>query len=112
VRGNLFLAPVAGYTDSAFRSICAEQGADLTFTALVSSEALVRGGLRSAHALLSRASDTGAANEEGYAVQLFGANAGVMADAAAMLAPCRPVMLDLNAGCPVPKVGRRGRARP
>jgi nifR3 family TIM-barrel protein len=80
-----------------------EQGAALTFTALVSSEALVRGGLKSAHDLLLRAP-----NEEGYVVQLFGADAGVMADAAAMLAPCRPVMLDLNAGCPVPKVVKAG----
>ena len=42
--GNLFLAPVAGYTDRVFRSICAEYGADFSFTELASSEALMRGG--------------------------------------------------------------------
>ncbi|MDR0383586.1 MAG: tRNA-dihydrouridine synthase, partial [Spirochaetaceae bacterium] len=40
--GNLFLAPAAGYTDRAFRSICVEYGADLTFTGLISAEALSR----------------------------------------------------------------------
>jgi len=40
--GNVFLAPVAGYSDRAFRTICVEQGADFTYTELVSSEALVR----------------------------------------------------------------------
>ena len=42
IPGNLFLAPVAGYTDRAFRSICAEEGACFAFTELVSAEALYR----------------------------------------------------------------------
>ena len=42
LNGNLFLAPVAGYTDRAFRSICAEEGADFSFTELVSAEAVSR----------------------------------------------------------------------
>ncbi|MDR1211685.1 MAG: tRNA-dihydrouridine synthase, partial [Spirochaetaceae bacterium] len=42
IPGNLFLAPVAGYTDRAFRSVCAAWGADFSFTELVSAEALVR----------------------------------------------------------------------
>jgi tRNA-dihydrouridine synthase len=40
--GNVFLAPVAGYTDRAFRSLCVEQGACFSFTELVSAEALFR----------------------------------------------------------------------
>ena len=40
--GNIFLAPVAGYSDKAFRSICVDCGADFTYTEMVSSEALVR----------------------------------------------------------------------
>jgi nifR3 family TIM-barrel protein len=112
--GNLFLAPVAGYSDRAFRSICAEQGADFTFTELVSAEALHRNPGRyglgaepaavpAAVSLISRA-----ANEKRYAIQLFGAEAESVYQAALLLAPLRPDALDINAGCPVPKVVKNG----
>ena len=42
LNGNLFLAPVAGYSDAAFRSVCIENGAAFTYTEMVSAEALVR----------------------------------------------------------------------
>ncbi|MDR3355996.1 MAG: tRNA dihydrouridine synthase DusB [Spirochaetaceae bacterium] len=100
--GNLFLAPMSGCTDSAFRSICVGYGAKLTFTGLVSAEALVRRSAAS-EGLLRRA-----ANEAVYAVQLFGASPEVMGEAAALLAPYRPGLVDINAGCPVPKVTRCG----
>ncbi|MDR2783813.1 MAG: tRNA dihydrouridine synthase DusB [Treponema sp.] len=109
--GNIFLAPVAGYSDRAFRSICIEQGADFTFTELVSSEALIRNPAWSgksneenpAAALLRRAD-----NEARYGVQLFGANPEVMGRASAMLAPWEPSVVDINAGCPVAKVVKTG----
>lgn len=104
--GNVFLAPVAGWTDSVFRSICVDYGANLTFTELVSSEALVRGGVARGtptEILLRRGE-----HESRYAIQLFGANPEVMARAAAIIAPYRPVLIDINAGCPVPKVTRTG----
>jgi nifR3 family TIM-barrel protein len=100
--GNLFLAPAAGYTDSAFRSICVECGADLTFTGLISAEALLRRGSGS-EPLLRRAE-----NETVYAIQLFGASEDSMAEAAGLLAPFRPGMVDINAGCPVTKVTKCG----
>jgi nifR3 family TIM-barrel protein len=100
--GNLFLAPVAGYTDRAFRSVCIERGADFTYTELVSSEALTRNRTACA-ALLGRGE-----NEEHYAVQLFGSNPEVMYRAALLLAPCHPDAVDINAGCPVPKVVKTG----
>jgi nifR3 family TIM-barrel protein len=122
VPGNLFLAPVAGYTDRAFRSICVEEGADFSFTELVSSEALTRNPRRygfgapdrpgpdhpgsewpPAAAILRRAP-----NEGRYAIQLFGAEPEVMYRAALLLAPFRPEAVDLNAGCPVPKVVKTG----
>ncbi|MDR2759993.1 MAG: tRNA dihydrouridine synthase DusB [Spirochaetaceae bacterium] len=102
--GNLFLAPVAGYTDRVFRSVCIEQGADFTYTELVSSEALTRNTAKTAcAALLGRG-----ANEEHYAVQLFGSNPEVMYRAALLLAPYHPDVVDINAGCPVPKVVKTG----
>ncbi|MBQ9909413.1 MAG: tRNA-dihydrouridine synthase, partial [Treponema sp.] len=64
--GNLFLAPVAGYSDRAFRSICAECGADFAYTEMVSSEALTRNNEKTEN-LMARAP-----NEKAYAVQIFG----------------------------------------
>ena len=100
--GNLFLAPVAGYTDRAFRSICTEYGADFTCTELASAEALMRGG-KATLALIRRGE-----NEKCYAVQLFGHNPETMYRAALALAPLRPDAVDINAGCPVPKVVKTG----
>ncbi|MDR2486252.1 MAG: tRNA dihydrouridine synthase DusB [Treponema sp.] len=102
LEGNIFLAPVAGYSDRAFRSICVEQGADFTYTELISSEALVRHGVK-AGTLLRRAD-----NEDRYSIQLFGADPEVMYKAAALLSPYRPAVVDINAGCPVPKVVKTG----
>ncbi|MDR2159026.1 MAG: tRNA dihydrouridine synthase DusB, partial [Treponema sp.] len=100
--GNLFLAPVAGYTGRAFRAICAEAGADFSFTELASSEALTRQGAKTFE-ILRRGE-----NESPYAVQLFGADPQTMYRAALLLAPYRPEGVDINAGCPVPKVVKTG----
>ncbi|HUW41593.1 MAG TPA: tRNA dihydrouridine synthase DusB [Rectinemataceae bacterium] len=100
--GNLFLAPVAGYSDAAFRSVCVEQGADLCYTEMVSSEALTRDH-PATKALLARAE-----NEKLYAVQLFGARPETLAKAAVLLLPWKPALIDLNCGCPVPKIVRAG----
>jgi nifR3 family TIM-barrel protein len=102
IPGNLFLAPVAGYSDKAFRSICVDQGADFTYTELVSSEALIRDSAKT-EILLTRAD-----NEKNYASQLFGSDPDVMASAAALLKPWHPEVVDINCGCPVPKVVKTG----
>ena len=90
--GNLFLAPVAGYSDRAFRSICADCGADFAYTEMVSSEALTRNNEKTEN-LMARAP-----NENAYAVQIFGGNAETMASAA------RIVLERTSGGCPVPKI--------
>jgi nifR3 family TIM-barrel protein len=69
---------------------------------MVSSEALIRNGVKTA-LLLPRAD-----NEKHYAVQLFGADPEVMYRAALLLAPWAPEAVDINCGCPVPKVVRTG----
>jgi nifR3 family TIM-barrel protein len=102
LRGNLFLAPVAGYSDRAFRSVCIDRGADFTCTEMVSSEALTRNRERT-EPLLTRAE-----NETRYAVQIFGAVPDVMYRAALLLAPWHPDAVDINCGCPVPKVVKTG----
>ena len=124
--GNLFLAPVAGYTDRAFRSICAEMGADFSFTELVSAEAITRNpayygldSLREGFFKESRedlyAKPTPGAvlinrgpKEKNYSIQLFGAKPEVLGRACALLYPLKPDSIDLNAGCPVPKVVKTG----
>ena len=114
LEGNLFLAPVAGYTDRAFRSLCAEEGACFSFTELVSAEALYRrfgryglggtsGAVPAAANLVRRGQ-----SEKRYAIQLFGADSGAVYRAAVLLAPLGPDALDINAGCPVPKVVKNG----
>ena len=119
LEGNLFLAPVAGYTDRSFRSLCVEQGACFSFTELVSAEALYRNFGRyglgaetdsgekpvndTAAALVRRAK-----NEKRYAIQLFGGESESFYKAAALLASLKPDAVDINAGCPVPKVVKNG----
>lgn len=102
IPGNVFLAPIAGYTDAAYRSVCFSEGADLCYTEMVSSEALIRGH-PATRALLERDEA-----EAQYAIQLFGSRPEALAEAAAALIPYRPLVVDLNCGCPVPKIVKAG----
>lgn len=101
--GNIFLAPAAGYSDKSFRSICVDWGADFTYTEMVSSEAYVRSSAKT-ETLISRA-----LNEKSYAVQIFGANPDYMAKTAVnILEKYEPQCIDINAGCPMPKITKTG----
>ncbi len=101
--GNLFLAPIAGYSDRAFRSLCIEQGAAYCTTEMVSAEALTRGSGKTQELMQK------APNEKIYAVQLFGGNADVVARAAIMtLEQTDCSSIDINGGCPVPKIIKSG----
>lgn len=103
LNGNLFLAPVAGYSDSAFRSVCIENGASFTYTEMVSAEALVRKNQKT-EILMQRA-----VNEKAYAVQIFGPEPEVMANAASIvLEKTHCECIDINCGCPVPKIIKTG----
>ncbi|MGD9926758.1 MAG: tRNA dihydrouridine synthase DusB [Sphaerochaeta sp.] len=100
--GNVFLAPLAGYTDIPFRTLCIEAGADFTFTEMVSAEGLAREGEKTL-ALMDRAP-----NEKQYAVQLFMGNTDSLKEALSQLQPYQPEVIDINCGCPVPKVTKTG----
>ncbi len=107
VPGNLFLAPVAGYSDRAFRSVCRTGGADFAYTEMVSAEALVRGSDKTRQLMVR------AANEDRYAVQLFGGTPEVMGQAVERVLAQEdqevvPELIDINAGCPVPKITKTG----
>jgi nifR3 family TIM-barrel protein len=111
--GNIFLAPVAGYSDRAFRSLCIDAGADFTYTELVSSEAIARNPALYEDDEAAEKSPTAnllrrAHNEVRYGVQLFGANDETMFKATAALARFGPALVDINAGCPVTKVVKTG----
>ena len=101
--GNLFLAPVAGYSDCAFRHLCKRGGANFSYTEMVSAEALVRGSGKTQE-LMVRAPD-----EDKYAVQIFGGEPETVAKAALIVAErVNPEVIDINAGCPVPKIIKSG----
>ncbi len=101
--GNLFLAPVAGYSDRSFRSICVEHGASFTYTEMVSAEALVRKNIKT-ETLMKRAN-----NEKAYAVQIFGGDESIMSQAAnIVLEKTNCECIDINCGCPVPKIVKTG----
>lgn len=96
------LAPLAGVTDAVMRMLCTEQGAAMTCTEMVSAKGLFYGD-RKTPALLYIPEDTGPT-----AVQIFGSEPEVMAEAACMLNSHPNVIIDINMGCPVPKVVKNG----
>lgn len=101
--GNLFLAPIAGYSDRAFRTLCVECGAALCTTEMVSAEALTRGSGKTEE-LMARSPA-----EKTYAVQIFGGSADVMARAVPLvLEKTSCEIIDINGGCPVPKIVKSG----
>ena len=102
IAGDLVLAPMAGVTDWAFRAVCAQLGAAVTVTEMVSSRALVYHDKKSLRLL--RKTPAGLCG-----AQLFGNDPAVMAEAAALaLEESRADFIDLNMGCPMPKIVGNG----
>ncbi|MGD9782775.1 MAG: tRNA dihydrouridine synthase [Kiritimatiellia bacterium] len=103
VEWPVFLAPMAGYTDGAFRSLCLEQGCGAVVTEMVSAQGLVRHHERTGHYL-----DTWG-EEHPIGAQIYGSDPGAMAKAAVEVAATKKFdFLDVNAGCPMPKIRNRG----
>ncbi len=99
----VFIAPMAGITDRPFRDLARELGAGLTCTEMTAAAALVRAPAEVAARLL----DLGA-HERPVAAQLVGCDAAQMADAAQICVALGADLVDVNLGCPVPKVVRLG----
>ncbi len=98
----LILGPMAGVTDWAFRTVCGEMGANMTVTEMVSSRALVYKDKKSA-ALLKKNPGTVCG------AQIFGNDPSIMAEAAQLaleISGCD--FLDINMGCPMPKIANSG----
>ncbi len=100
--GATILAPMAGVTDFAFRTVCAELGAAVTVTEMVSSRALIYQD-RKSRALLRK-------NEGSLCgAQIFGNDPQIMADAAVLaLEHSGCDFIDINMGCPMPKIANNG----
>ena len=102
IKDPLALGPMAGVTDWAFRSVCAEMGANITVTEMVSSRALVYKDKKSA-ALLKK-TPVGICG-----AQIFGNDPAIMAQGAQLaLEISRCDFLDINMGCPMPKIANSG----
>ena len=97
----VFIAPMAGVTDMAFREICFDCGADAAVTEMVSAKAVYYGN-RGTETLLRRA-----VNEKLLAVQIFGRDPEIMAEMALRLEE-RFDWIDVNMGCPMPKIVNNG----
>lgn len=103
IEGRLALAPMAGVTDAAFRSVCREQGADLVYTEMVSARALTYGDRKTKDLLMTLP------DEHPIAAQIFGHEPEVMAEAAPMAREISGAdIIDINMGCPVGKVAGNG----
>ena len=107
LRYGLMLAPMAGYSDRAMRRICREMGAEYTVSEMVSAKALVYRDRKTAP--LARLTN----DELPAAVQLFGSEPEILAEAARMAergacGGARPSAIDLNFGCPVRKITGNG----
>lgn len=101
LKNPFLLAPLAGFTDKTMRALCSQQGASLTFTEMVSAKGLKYGD-RKTRKLLELAPG------EVAGFQIFGSEPDILAFAAEELAGCGNVILDLNCGCPVPKIVKNG----
>ncbi|MFC0678204.1 tRNA dihydrouridine synthase DusB [Lysobacter korlensis] len=97
------LAPMAGITNTAFRRLCREYGAGLYVSEMITSRALVERTPESMRLIRHHESETP------RSIQLYGVDPGTVAEAVTMLvAEDRADHIDLNFGCPVPKVTRKG----
>jgi nifR3 family TIM-barrel protein len=102
LNGNLLLGPMAGVTDLPFRLLCKEKGANLVYTEMVSAKG-VQYNNKNTESLLYVAEE-----ERPVALQLFGADPDILSDTAKRLEHRNFDILDINMGCPVPKVVSNG----
>lgn len=103
LKGRVVLAPMAGVTDFAFRGVCRSLGAALTVTEMVSARALVYRDKKTLSLLAIPA------EERPAAVQIFGHEPEIMAEAAALALELSGAdILDINMGCPVGKIVKAG----
>lgn len=101
--GNIFLAPMAGVTDLPFRLLCKAQGASLVYTEMVSAKAMHYNDAETLKLTQTHP------DERPVAVQIFGSEPEIMAEAAERLSAREDIaLIDINMGCPAPKIVKNG----
>lgn len=101
-RRPVMLAPMEDVSDHVFRAICRARGAELCFTEFVNVEGLLRGCGRAKRKM------TLAPGDQPTAIQIYGSDPERLAEAAAVAEAAGPAFIDVNCGCWVPKIARRG----
>lgn len=102
LKNNVFLAPMAGVTDMPFRLLCKEQGCGLVYTEMVSAKGMHFNDDKSNKLTLLDE------KEKPGAVQIFGSEPDIMAEVAAKLNASDAGIIDINMGCPTPKITKNG----
>lgn len=103
IKNNIFLAPLAGYTNAVFRQMCFNLGAGLTFTEMVSAKGLCYNNEKTQDLLLVTPDYAGI-----KACQLFGSEPAVLERASSSEAVAPFQLIDINMGCPMPKITGNG----
>ena len=98
----VLLAPMEDVTDPSFRSVCKEYGADLMFTEFISSDGLIRDAAKTIAKM--QVSDA----ERPIGIQIYGHIPDALVEAAVRAEAAGPDLIDINFGCPVTKIARRG----
>jgi tRNA-dihydrouridine synthase B len=102
LKNRVILAPLAGITDRVFRQICRQHGTSLCITEMVSADGLVRHN-RKTYNMITISPD-----DHPLGIQIFGSNPEILSQAARMVEDVGADVVDLNVGCPVRKVVKRG----
>ena len=103
IKTPIFLAPMAGVTDFPFRCLCKEFGASVVYSEFVSAHGIIRENIKTLNMI--KFSDF----ERPIGIQIFGDSPDVMSNAARLVVDnFNPDIIDINYGCPVPKITKRG----
>lgn len=98
LENNVFLAPMAGITDKVFRILCKEAGCGLVYSEMVSAKGIFHNNKNTEKLLETDP------KERPVAVQLFGSDPYILGDMAKKIEPCDIDIIDINMGCPAPKI--------
>jgi tRNA-dihydrouridine synthase B len=102
IKNPVFLAPMAGWSDGPFRKLCLQGGAGLVYSEMISADGTVR--LQKRTLDLARFDD----DQRPISLQMFGADAAILAAAVEIISRLEPDFIDLNFGCPARKIVKRG----
>ena len=100
---SIFLAPMAGITDTVFRTLCKKMGAQFVYTEFVSANGIIRENKKTLDMMAFKEF------ERPIGIQIFGDTISVLADSARIICDqFSPDIIDINFGCPVPKITNKG----